>query len=126
MWWLVYTHASSCSRPCSYVNIHQSRYYLYNVEQVLNILEEDPDDDEFDEVFFPGSDELGLFEDDEDRSDSGKHPGISKQALSDVIFMQYNRILPPGNIPPVSYEGAQPWVPDCPWITLARGLRCRP
>ena len=36
---------------------------LYNVEQVLNLLEEDPDDDdEFDEVFFPGSDdELGLF-----------------------------------------------------------------
>ena len=27
------------------------------VEQVLNLLEEDPDDnDEFDEVFFPGSD----------------------------------------------------------------------
>ena len=46
---------------------------LYNVEQVLNLLEEDPDDDdEFDEVFFPGSnDELGLFEDDEDGSDSG-------------------------------------------------------
>ena len=39
---------------------------LYNVEQVLNLLEEDPDDnDEFDEVFFLVSDdELGLFEDD--------------------------------------------------------------
>ena len=33
-----------------------------------------------------------------------EHPGISKQAL--VIFMQHNRILPPGNILPVSYEGA--------------------
>ena len=46
---------------------------LYSVEQVLNLLEEDPDDDEeFDEVFFPGSDdELGLFEDDVDGSDSG-------------------------------------------------------
>ena len=31
-----------------------------------------------------------------------EHPGISKQAL--VIFMQHNRILPPGNILPVSYE----------------------
>ena len=45
---------------------------LYNTEQVLNLLEEDRDDDEFDEVFFPGSDdELGLFEDDEDGSYSG-------------------------------------------------------
>lgn len=35
-----------------------------------------------------------------------EHPGISKQALSDVIFMQHNRILPPGNILPVSYEAA--------------------
>ena len=29
---------------------------LYNVEQVLNFMEEDPDD-VFDEVFFPGSDD---------------------------------------------------------------------
>ena len=43
---------------------------LYNVEQVLNFMEEDPDD-VFDEVFFPGSDDkLGLFEDDIDGSDS--------------------------------------------------------
>ena len=46
---------------------------LYNVEEVLNLLEGDPDDDEeLDEVFFPGSDdEFGLFEDDVDGSDSG-------------------------------------------------------
>ena len=46
---------------------------LYNIEEVLNLLEGDPDDDEeLDEVFFPGSDdELGLFEDDVDGSDSG-------------------------------------------------------
>ena len=46
---------------------------LYNVEEVLNLLEGDPDDDEeLDEAFFPGSDdELGLFEDDVDGSDSG-------------------------------------------------------
>ena len=44
---------------------------LYNVEQVLNFMEEDPDD-VFDEVFFPGSgDKLGLFEDDIDGSDNG-------------------------------------------------------
>ena len=48
---------------------------LYNVEEVLNLLEGDPDDDEeLDEVFFPGSDdELGLFEDDVDGSDSGSY-----------------------------------------------------
>ena len=46
---------------------------LYNVEEVLNLLEGDPDDDEeLDEVFFPGSDdELGLLEDYVDGSDSG-------------------------------------------------------
>jgi len=27
---------------------------LYNVEEVLNLLEEDPDDEELDEVFFSG------------------------------------------------------------------------
>ena len=40
----------------------ESSRSLYNVEEVLNLLEGDPDDDEeLDEVFFPGSDdELGV------------------------------------------------------------------
>ena len=50
----------------------ESSRSLYNVEEVLNLLEGDPDDEELDEVFFLGSDdELGLFEDDVDGSDSG-------------------------------------------------------
>ena len=35
-----------------------------------------------------------------------EHPGISKQALSDVISMQHHRILPYGNVLPASYEAA--------------------
>ena len=46
---------------------------LYNTEQVLNLLEEDRDDDEFD-------DELGLFEDDEDGSDSGSDDDSNDEA----------------------------------------------
>ncbi len=35
-----------------------------------------------------------------------EHPGISKGALSDILYMQHNRILPPGNHLPDSFEGA--------------------
>ena len=35
-----------------------------------------------------------------------EHPGISKEALSDMLHLQHHRILPPGNVLPHSYEAA--------------------
>lgn len=35
-----------------------------------------------------------------------KHPGISKEALSDSLHMQHHEILPPGNLLPDSYTAA--------------------
>ena len=35
-----------------------------------------------------------------------EHPGISKQALSDILKLQHNEILPAGNKLPQSYNDA--------------------
>ena len=35
-----------------------------------------------------------------------EHPGISKEALSNLLHVQHHRVLPPGNILPENYEAA--------------------
>ena len=35
-----------------------------------------------------------------------EHPGIRKSALSDILYMQHNNILPRNNCLPESYEAA--------------------
>lgn len=35
-----------------------------------------------------------------------EHPGISKTALSDILYMQHHSILPPGNVLPDSFDRA--------------------
>ena len=55
---------------------------LYNVEEVLDLLDHEPDDDdqELGDFFFPGSDdELGSVEEEVGREDSGSDDGAGSE-----------------------------------------------
>ena len=67
-----------------------------------------------------------------------EHPGISKEALSDILKLEHAEVLPPGNKLPASYDDAmklvepfliQPFVfhacPNDCIVSIQRGA-CRP